>query len=112
MNTVKTLQGKSIKSGDTKPSLRLKLLKDGNPFNLNGYSATITIKVVSNGEVIVNSPVTIENGKRGIVEYQWSSGETDTASVYEVEVVVFDSTTERTFPSRGTETINVEERLA
>jgi hypothetical protein len=112
MNNIKILRGQSLKAGDTKPSLRLKLLEDGDPFNLNGYNVTITIRVTSNNNITVDTSALIENAERGIIEYNWTDGDTDTPSVYEIEVVVFDATTERTFPSRGVETINVEERLS
>lgn len=111
MTDVTILRGDTLKSGDTKPTLRLKLIEDGEAFNLSGYSVQILVKRSDADSLLVDAEATVEAETRGIVTYSWNSGETDTAGAYEVELVASDKTDEITFPNRGTETVYVEERL-
>jgi hypothetical protein len=111
MTELNIIRGETLKVGDTQPELRLKLLEDGAPFNLSGYSVDIATRFANDDTVNVDSSATIEDETRGIVTYDWSSGETDEAGVYELEVVANDGTDEITFPNRGTATLYIEERL-
>lgn len=110
MTTLKVLRGKTMKAGDTHPALRVKAMEDGEPFNLSGYDVDIHI-ADEEGNTVADTTVTSEQPSRGIVEYDWSNGDTDTAGVYQVELVAQDGTDEVTFPNRGTVNLNIEPRL-
>jgi hypothetical protein len=112
MTDIKILRGGRIKAGDTSPKLRLKLLEDGNPFNLSGYSVNIVARRSDGEPVLVNSTMTIEHDIRGIVTYDWSSGETDESGTYEMEVTATNGSDSITFPNSGTARLYIEERLA
>jgi hypothetical protein len=111
MTDLKVLRGGSMKAGDTEPTLRLKAIEGGNPFNLTGYSVDIAVAFANDSSIIVDSSATIEEETRGIVTYSWSDGETDDPGVYEVELVASNGTDEITFPNRGTATVHIEDRL-
>lgn len=111
MTELKIIRGKNIKTGDTKPSLRIKLLEDGDPFNLTGYTVDISIKLANSDSLTVDSSTTVEAETRGIVTYSWSSGETDTAGTYKIELVASDGSDEITFPNDGTGKLYIEDRL-
>lgn len=111
MTDTEIIRGKTLKVGDTKPSLRIKLLEDGDPFNLDGYTVTILAKLPQGDSLTVDELATIESTSRGIVTYDWSNGETDTSGTYELEIVANDGTDEITFPNQGTATLYIEDRL-
>lgn len=111
MTDIKILRGETIKTGDTKPSMRVKLMEDGEPFNLTDYTVNISIKLANSDSLTVDSSASIEADTRGIVEYSWDDGETDTAGTYLVEVIASDGTDEITFPNKGTSRLYIEERL-
>jgi hypothetical protein len=111
MTDVKILRGGNIKTGDTKPTLRLKLLEDGDPFNLSGHTVSLVIQR-SDGEIVpVDSQADIEHDIRGIITYDWSQGETDESGTYKLEVTATDGTDTITFPNSGTARLYIEERL-
>ena len=111
MTETNVLRGGTLKAGDTKPSLRVKLTEDGDAFNLTDYDVTMLAKLANGDTLTVNASATVESPTRGIVVYEWSAGETDEPGTYEVEFVADDGTDEITFPNRGTEVIYMEERL-
>lgn len=94
------IRGDEIKQGDTVPSLRVKLLEDGNPFNLDGYTVTLRMKRTDADSLLVDeASMSIENAPRGIVTYDWSSSETDTSGTYLIECVVTNGSEQITFPN-------------
>lgn len=112
MTDIKILRGGRIKAGDTRPKLRLKLLEDGTPFNLSGYSVNIIVQRSDGERMPVNSTMTIEHDIRGIVTYDWSSDETSKSGTYEMEVTATNGSNSITFPNSGTARLYIEDRLA
>lgn len=112
MTDIEILRGGEIKAGDTKPMLRLKLLEDGSAYNLDGHTAKVTIKRTGADSPVVDSSIPIDDTDRGILTYEWSSGETDEAGTYEIEVVATSSSNEITFPNSGHARLYIGERLA
>ena len=105
----------NIKQNDTSPALRA-TLKDGsdNIINLTGASVKFHMKPVGGDVVKTNSTANvIIPAANGIVQYNWSSSDTDTAGSFlaEFEVTHVDGTTE-TFPNNGFVRIDIEDDLA
>ena len=125
MTSVEILRGGRIKEGDTRPKLRVKLLNAaGNAFNLNSskkkYDVEMTIRRSDDSDDITadsanaGSPLEVLDGndERGIVVYDWQSGDTSTSGTYLAEFVASDGSGEEiTFPNSGRSTIYIEERL-
>lgn len=114
MTDVQILRGETMKVGDTEPSLRLQVLNAlGNPYDLRDYTPTIRIRSTTDSDLTVDTTITVESGKRGIVSYDWSVGDTDTTGVYLVEVEAEHDTSGDTitFPSDGYERVYIEEKL-
>lgn len=114
MTQVDGISGHTLKSGDDLIDLRVKLVDDGDPFNLDDSTDTVTMKMRrSDGDtLVVDDTMTIDDGARGLVSREWSSGETDTTGTFEAEFVVDDGTGSKvTFPSLGYFIIRVQEGL-
>lgn len=100
MTNVETIQGGVLKVGDTGPNLRLKLLDDeGNPVNLTGFTATLRVRLPSADSLKVDAAMTIFDAERGIVEYDWTSADTDETGLYTAEVETTDGTDTISYPS-------------
>jgi hypothetical protein len=108
---VEILRGNHIKSGDTLPSFRVKLLEDGDAFNLSNYDVTMKIRLAEGGDLKVDDSASIEQEDRGIVTYDWSSSQTDTAGTYDVEFVANDGGDTISFPNSGFARLYIEEGL-
>lgn len=113
MTNVEILRGGRMKKGDTLPSLRAKLFESGDPFNLDGWTVEISIKRTDADSPTVDSATaTVEQPNRGIVTYDWQSGNTDTSGTYLLEFVADDgSGSELTFPNKGRATIYIQDRI-
>lgn len=113
MTDVDILRGESVKVGDTHPPLRIQCLDSfGEPFNLTGYTAEIKIRRSDSDTLKVDASATIEQEDRGIVEYDWSSGDTDTSGVFDAEIVADDGSGNTvTFPNDRFFTIIIQEGL-
>lgn len=109
MTAVRILDGKNLKQGDTHPNLRLQLLEDGMDKNLTGFTGQIRIRGTRSDTVIVDSPVDIVDPVNGIVEYDWTAGDTSSPGIYQAEVTIDDGAgTVMTFPNSGWFHINIE----
>lgn len=105
-----------MKTGDTIPKLRLKLIQDGDSFNLDDYSVAITIRRSDKDTNLVdteNNLTTVKPESPGIVEYEWQDGDTDEQGTYLFEVVATHDTNgnEITFPKKSYKNIFIKERL-
>lgn len=100
MTEVKVIQGGVLKVDNTGPALRAMLLdEDGNPVNLNGFTATLRVKKPYADSAKVDAAMTIFDAERGIVEYDWSASDTDEAALYKAEVETTDGTDTISYPS-------------
>lgn len=110
--SINILRGQTMKAGDTLPNLRVKLVEEGDAFNLVDYSVSMRMKRAQGDSLTVDGPATIEKQNRGIVAYSWSSSETETAGTYEIEFVAEDNSGNViTFPNIGTEKLYIQEEL-
>lgn len=99
MTDVEVIQGNNLKVGDTAPNLRVRLL-DGNhnAENITGATASIKMKKSDGDTLKVDSSVSIFDADTGVVEYDWSSGDTDTPGVFDAEIKLDDGDTS-TYPN-------------
>lgn len=112
MTDVKILESQNIKKGDTIPPLRAKLTRGGKPFNLNGYTVTLSMKLAeADSPTLDTVTVNIEAETRGLVSYDWADGDTDEHGTYEVEFVADDGTDKMTFPNSGYANIYIQRGL-
>lgn len=112
MNNIEILRGRKMKAGDSLPNLRMKLLEDGDPFNLDGYLVNIRLMRTDADSYAVNTTATIEDATRGIITYDWDSTDTEESGVYLLEVTADAGAGETaTFPNRGYANVHVEDRL-
>lgn len=112
MTDVNVLRGKDLKTGDTYPDLRAKLLDDGNPFNLEDYDVMIKMRRTDSDELLVDESASVEIPNRGIVTYDWGSNDTDTSGVYLLEFVADDGNGSTvSFPNKDYTHIYIEDRL-
>ena len=113
MTDVKFIRGKRMKSGDTLPELRVKLIDDGDAFNLSNWDVTVSI-IRSNADKanVDGAVVNVTSPTRGIVEYDWNNTDTDTPGTYLVEFVAKDGAgSELTFPNSRRATIYIQDRI-
>ena len=104
-----------IKRNDRRPYFRVQLTENGDPADLTSAVAArfimksgATLKIDREDMVFVDKPT-------GVVEYQWASGDTDTADTYTAEVEIDWGGTPaefQTFPSTGYFTVTVNIDLA
>lgn len=102
-----------IKTNDTGPVLSVTLTDaNGNGIALAGASARFHMKAFGATSLKVDEVATITDDVHGVVQYNWSSSDTDTAGTYygEIEVTYGDATVE-TFPNNGYFTIIIKEDL-
>lgn len=90
MTKVVFLRGQRIKNGDTLPNLRVQLIEAGDPINLSHFSVSMKMQRTDGDSLVVDDAATISDESRGIVEYSWSSGETDKPGTYLLEFVADD----------------------
>lgn len=101
-----------IKQNDTSPSVQAALTDANNQaISLVGASVQFHMEDIE-GNLKVNSAMTITNDIGGIVQYDWVSGDTDTVGTYyvEFEVTYFDGSVE-TFPNNNKEVIIIRPEL-
>lgn len=99
----------SIKQNDTSPSLGVQLL-DGSKevIDLSGASVNFYMKIAGSTTIAVNNAAVVKNGPEGRVEYEWSTGDTQTAANYQGEFqVTYPNGSVETFPNNGYITIRV-----
>lgn len=104
----------TIKRNDLRPVLE-RTLKDssGNVVDLTNTSVDFHMRAAGNEELKVDSAATVTDATGGIVEYRWSSGDTDTTGVYESEFeVTFADGTPETFPNSEYITVTIHDDIA
>lgn len=112
MTDVNIIRGGNIKVGDTLPDLKAQLLDGGSPINLTDFTVSVKIKLAEADTLLVDDTATIDIEERGIVEYEWSSGDTDTAGTYLVEFIADNQSGEiLTFPNNGYARVYIDPRL-
>lgn len=103
-----------IKRGSTFPDVKAALKQaDGRPVNLTGASITFWMRHAGGATVIEGAAASILGSPLdGIVVYEWQSGDTDVAGVYEVEFnVYYDANTEFRVPRNGFVSIEINPRI-
>lgn len=111
MTSVEFIKAQYMKAGDTLPNVRAKLYRDGDPFNLDGYTVDMKMKKAEADSLTVDTQIAVDDSSRGIVEYDWSNSDTDTVGTYEVEFVADDGTDTMTFPNSGYANIYIQDGL-
>jgi hypothetical protein len=114
MTEVEVIQGGVLKVGDTGPSLRLRLInEDGDPENIDGFTQTLNVKKSdADSNAVDAESMTILDAETGIVEYDWQSGDTAEAGVYEAEVKSTDGTDTISYPNDHFFRVNIMEDLS
>lgn len=110
---VNILAGKRLKVGDKEPGLRVQLLDEfGNGVNLDTKDVDMHLRRSDSDSRKIDTDVNITDKSRGIVEYEWKSGETNENGTFLVEFVVTNPDTEQeTFPSSSYARIYIDNRL-
>lgn len=102
-----------LKTGDTQPSIRRKLISktDGTPIDLT--LATVKFLMMdSDGNVKVNAAAVIEDALGGVVRYDWVAADTTTAGTFDAEFQIsFPSGGIFTMPSDGYIVVEITEEL-
>jgi len=103
----------TIKRGDTSPSIQ-SILKDaaGVAIDLTGATVSLHMKAVGESTLKIDEAMTIVNATSGVVRYDWSSSDTNTAGTYyvEFEVTKADNSVE-TFPNNGNAVVVITKSL-
>ena len=103
-----------IKQNDTSPSLRA-ALKDSDNIAINLTDATVRfhMKSLEDNTVVVDADATVVvPATSGIVQYDWSSGDTATAGSYQGEFqVTFAGGAIETFPNKTNISISIKPEL-
>lgn len=105
----------TIKQNDTRPNIKSQLQDENeDAINLsNASSVDFHMINKATSTVKVNSPATITNPSNGEVEYDWSSGDTDTVGRFYAEwQVTWDNGDIETFPNTGNLIITVVDEIA
>tara|TARA_R110000796_G_scaffold197368_1_gene313717 strand:- start:183 stop:503 length:321 start_codon:yes stop_codon:yes gene_type:complete len=102
----------TIKQNDTSPSLKANLTdSDLTPIALTGATVKLHMKSIT-GVVKVDSSMIIIDAANGVIQYNWSSGNTDTVGTYYVEFqVTYSDGSIETFPNSGNKVISVVREL-
>tara|TARA_R110000772_G_C13235731_1_gene433187 strand:- start:187 stop:507 length:321 start_codon:yes stop_codon:yes gene_type:complete len=102
----------TIKQNDTSPSISA-TLKDGSgaALDLSGAYVRFHLKGVD-GSLKVDAAVLLTDAANGVIQYNWASGDTDTAGTYyaEFEATYSDDSIE-TFPNDGNLAIKIVKEL-
>jgi len=104
----------SIKENDTLPAIRA-ILKDSSGAVVNLTNATVRFHMrnTSNSNIKVDSAATVVDAAGGVVDYEWTSADTDVAGQYEIEFeVTFSGGGIQTFPNDSYGTVVVYDDLA
>jgi predicted nucleotidyltransferase len=111
MTEARIIRGKNMKVDDTLPALRVKLFEAGDPFNLDEYTVNMRMKRTDSDSLIVDQQITVDDPSKGIVEYSWSAGDTDTSGTYLLEFVADDGSSTITFPNSDYTRLYIEDGL-
>lgn len=100
MTDVNILQGSVLKVDDTHPPLRIQLIdEDGSPVDLTTLDATLLVREPYADSPKVDAQLSIKDADRGVVEYSWTSSDTDTGGIYEAEIKTTDGTDITSYPN-------------
>lgn len=89
-----------LKSGDLEPRLETQLVDgQGNPVNLTGVTTVRFHMGTAAGVVLVDEPAVVDDAETGLVAYEWSTGDTDTAGEHAAEFEVLSAGRTTTFPN-------------
>jgi 5-hydroxyisourate hydrolase-like protein (transthyretin family) len=101
-----------IKQNDTSPSVTA-TLTDANNVAVNISGATVKMHMEDvEGNLKVNATMTVTDGVNGVVQYDWVTGDTDTAGTYYVEFqVTYNDGGVETFPNSNKEVIIIRPEL-
>jgi len=92
-----------ISQGDTQPTLRRQLQDgDGNPINLTGATVRFYMQSKDGTQLVNAGSCTITDVANGWIEYDWQSGDTDTAGFHRAEFEVeYSPGNFESFPNEG-----------
>lgn len=111
-NAVSTALGSPIvlKVGNRLPALTANLFApDGTPASLPGTITFRMREVFSRAEKVSAGPVTLQDPATSSVRYDWASGDTDTAGVYEAWFDHTDASGRvESFPTQGAMKVMIE----
>lgn len=102
-----------IKQGSTLPALASTLQKsDGTAIDLTASDVTVTMTSASGSVVINEQAVQVISATAGTVQYNWQTGDLDTAGDYNLEfTVTYDAGGVLKVPSRNYSQVIVTESL-
>lgn len=91
-----------MKQNDTSPAIKIECADgDDAVIPVTGASVDFFMRG-SNGTVKVNGTGSVTDGPNGIIQYDWSAGDTDTVGIFEAEFqVTFAGGEIETFPNKG-----------
>jgi hypothetical protein len=123
MSRVELYEGEKLKTGDTAPDLRAKLIKDNGV--ARDLSSVDEVRIVLDearaSDNVVDDDTTGEvlmggsngDGSNGYVQYSWQAADTETARTLRGEFIVTPSAGEQeTYPNAGYFEVYIEEGLA
>lgn len=106
----------TIKQNDTSPALKIQCIDNsGTAIDITGADVEFHMIDDADGTEKVNSSsgTTITDASNGYVQYEWSTGDTDTVGQYDAEFqVTYSDGTIETFPNNGFITVNIHEEGA
>ena len=88
----------TIKRGDTSPSIRYALLPE--TVDLSAASVKFQMRKFRAAANLIDADADVIQELPGIVQYDWASGDTDTAGLYQAEFrITYSDNTVETFPN-------------
>jgi len=104
----------TVAQNDLSPNLRGTVTNgDDAPVDLTGCTVVFRMKLDGGSARKINDkPATILDAPKGLVEYAWSAGDTDTKGLYSARfVVVFPGNRQESVPNYGAITVIVSDPL-
>lgn len=109
----------TIKRGDTKPALAVKLIEDGTEIDVYDTFVVFQMEHVSENVEVYNKATILGETEDGTVAYEWAEGDTDITGTYEASFgidyknpdSIDDLDVDETFPKDGYLIIKVEDGL-
>ena len=100
-----------MKVGDLRPVFYATVKRAG-AVDLTGATAVLRMGLAGSAETVDYS-LTVVSAEDGIVQYEWSTGDTDVAGTYQASIIVtWPDSDPETFPTKGFLEIVIEEGLA
>lgn len=102
----------TIKENDLQPWLRATLVQaDGTPIDLTGATVRFVMQQQDAPTLKVDAGAVIVDATKGVVEYRWAIGDTDTPGNYRAEFKVILPGSRLTVPNAEYITVRVEKGL-